>query len=395
MVIGLTSVSVIMSHVERVQAQAEPAEAHEPAAWQADPPEPEPAPESAPPTEPVRRAAKPKPRPTPSPKPTPTAPAGPAMPIAPTAPAVPAPSKPTPNVPAAVKPTKPARATPSAAPENAAGAGEAANPAHETGTVEGAGPAGVEAGAEPGLAPPPPPVNTGDFAGRGTGREQSAEEPQEDFDPEVQEERRPEKDHEYSVRFDALNWFLSGRLSIELEMSLLKYLSVTLTPVFVTGESPISVNYAGLDNPLTQHSNGLGPLSGVSVGVGAWLWGEPFRGYVLRLELTNYGYSYRTADSAGTIDRVDFTERRLSLFIGSHSRFGPFTFAGGFGLGYELNQAERCGLSVSDGAVSARESGCKGHQYIALDRTTQERADLNGPLHPVYFQARFSLGVVF
>jgi hypothetical protein len=298
-----------------------------------------------------------------------------------------------PLAPAVSKPSKPTRATPLAAPVSAEAAGEAPDPARDP--AEGPAQTGGPAGAEPGLTPPPPPANPGDFAGRGNGREQIAEEPQEDYDPEVQEERRPEKEHEYSVRFDALNWFLLGRLSIELEMSLFKYLSVTLTPVFVTGESPISVNYAGLDSPLTQHSHGLGPLSGVSVGVGAWFWGEPFRGYVLRLELTNYGYRYRTADSSGTIDRVDFTERRLSLFIGSHSRFGPFTFAGGFGLGYELNQAERCGLSVEDGSVSARESGCKGHQYIALDRNNQERADLNGPLHPVYFLARFSLGVVF
>ncbi|MET0385939.1 MAG: hypothetical protein ABW321_08265, partial [Polyangiales bacterium] len=263
---------------------------------------------------------------------------------------------------------------------------------------------------------PPPPDSAGDFAGHGAATPQptaaqstdggsqpsatdpasaAATAPQDDFESNVQEYRRGEK-REYSVRFDPLNWLLLGRLGLELEVSLFKYLTVQLTPIFVTARSPIAVNYAGLDDPLTQHSNGIGPISGVSLGVGAWFWGEPFKGYVLRLELSNYGYTYRAADGGGKIDEVDFTERRLTLFVGSHSRFGPFTFAGGFGLGYELHQVERCGLSVSsNGNVSSRSDDCKGKQLIALDRTGRETADLNGPLHPVYFQARFTLGVVF
>jgi hypothetical protein len=185
-------------------------------------------------------------------------------------------------------------------------------------------------------------------------------------------------------------------LSIELEASLFKYLTVQVTPVFVTAKSPIAVNYSGLDDPLTQRSNGLGPISGASLGVGVWPWGVPFKGYVFRLEFTNYGYNYRTSDSKGTIESRDFTERRLQLFIGSHSRFGAFTFAGGFGLGYELHQVSRCGLSVaSDGDIVGRTSNCHGKQEIALDRDLQEKTDLNGPLHPVYFLARFTLGVVF
>ena len=246
---------------------------------------------------------------------------------------------------------------------------------------------------EPSAPVAPAAPEDSDFGGRGEGR---ATAPQEDFESEVQEESRSWK-REYSARIDTLNWLLLGRLSVELEVSVWKYLSVTVTPIFVTHTAPIAINYAGLDDPLKQHSNGLGPISGVSAGVGAWFWGEPFRGYVLRLELSNYGYTYRTKDSAGTIDSVDFTERRVSLFIGSHSRFGPFTFAGGFGLGYELHQVERCGLSRSsdDASIRARDGDCRGQQQIALDRSLDEHADLNGPLHPVYFQARFSLGVVF
>lgn len=276
---------------------------------------------------------------------------------------------------AAARDAKPKPAPAPEATKKPAPAAEPAAPAAEQGT-------------------PPPPAAEGDFAGHGAATT-SPEAPQEDFENNAQVYRRPER-REFSIRFDPLNWLLLGRLSVELEASLFKYLSVQLTPVFVTAQSPIAVNYSGLDDPLTQHSNGLGPLSGASLGVGVWPWGVPFKGYVFRVEFTNYGYTYRTSDAKGVIESRDFTERRVQLFIGSHSRFGAFTFAGGFGLGYELHQVDRCALSVaSDGEIVGRSSDCHGKQQIALDRNAQEKADLNGPLHPVYFIARFSLGVVF
>ena len=248
--------------------------------------------------------------------------------------------------------------------------------------------------------PPPPPAAPGDFAGPGAaaGSEPAPSAPQDDFAEAELEYRKPAP-REFSARIDVLNWLLLGRLNLELEMTLWKFISVELMPVFVTAQSPIALNYAGLDDPLTQHSNGLGPISGARAGVGVWLGGEPFRGYVIRLDFSNNGYVYRSSDSQGLIDRVSFSERRIAIFIGSHSRFGPFTFAGGFGLGYELHQVDRCGLSYAASGESekivGRSDGCKGKQLIALDRSLDERADLNGPLHPVYFEARFSLGVVF
>jgi hypothetical protein len=248
--------------------------------------------------------------------------------------------------------------------------------------------------------PPPPPAHDGDFAGK-TAATGNASAPQEDFaEPEAQEyHKRPQR--EFSVRIDVLNWLLLGRIRVPLEVTLWKFISVQIVPIFVTAPSPIALNYSGFDHPLTQHSNGIGPISGVSVGAGAWLSGEPFQGYVLRLEFENDGYQYRASDAQGVFDQVTFTERRLVGFFGSHSRFGAFTFAGGFGLGYELNQVERCGLTTvtdpSDGSTSiqGRTTHCNGHQYIALDRAISDHADLNGPLHPVYFEARFELGVVF
>ena len=247
-------------------------------------------------------------------------------------------------------------------------------------------------------APPPPPPSLGDYAGSGGVREEpdlandTAEEPDAVY---AEDDRR-----EFSVRLDPLNWLLLGRLGVELEIGVWEFISAELIPVFVTAGEPLLLNYSRLDNDLEQDSRGLGPISGVSLGVGFWLFGEPFSGYVIRLNFTNYAYTYTAADGGGVFDRVEFTERRLALFFGSHSRFGPFTLAGGFGLGLELNATERCGLARSRGAddtvrVTGRDSDCEGRQLIALDRDLSQVADLNGPLHPVYFEARFSLGLVF
>ncbi|HKU43353.1 MAG TPA: hypothetical protein VJR89_34565 [Polyangiales bacterium] len=247
-------------------------------------------------------------------------------------------------------------------------------------------------------APPPPPATPGDYAGTSTGEsdadlsKDTAEEP----DAVVRERQK----REFSIRLDPLNWILLGRLGVELEMGLWKFLSVELIPMFVVADRPILLNYSRLDDTVVQVSRGIGPIAGASLGVGVWLMGEPFSGYVIRLNFSNYAYTYTAADSDGEFDRVEFTERRLSLFFGSHSRFGPFTFGGGFGLGLELHQSERCGLDVEDDDVddfrlSARTDHCKGKQEIALNRDLTEQADLNGPLHPVYFEARFSIGVIF
>ncbi|MEY4575727.1 MAG: hypothetical protein RL701_430 [Pseudomonadota bacterium] len=365
----VASIGLLLPHTGRVLAQPEPA----PSEAEGEPADRATDVMHAPPPEPEARPETPAPAPARKPKPKPVV-----KPASPPSVAAPKPSVGVGVEKEKAPPPRPVPALPKASPPKAPAAvvpGPPIEPA-QSGVV------------------PPPPTDEGDFAGQGA---ELPSEPQDDFDPDVQEYRQKEPAREYSVRFDLLNWLLLGRLAVELEVSLFKYLTVQLTPIFVTATSPIAVNYAGLDDPLRQYSHGLGPISGASVGVGAWLWGEPFRGYVLRLEFTNYGYSYRTRDSVGTIDRVDFTERRLILFVGSHSRFGPFTFSGGFGLGYELNQAERCfnAPALERGVIEARATGCNGKQWIALDRTGQERANLNGGLHPVYFQARFTVGIVF
>ncbi|HKP64437.1 MAG TPA: hypothetical protein VJV78_47190 [Polyangiales bacterium] len=248
-------------------------------------------------------------------------------------------------------------------------------------------------------APPPPPATPGDFAGTASGGEAPDDELSRDTAEEPDVHVREREHREFSVRIDPLNWLLLGRFAVELEMGVWKFISVELIPLFVTATQPILLNYSRLDNTLTQHSRGIGPIPGVSLGVGFWIFGEPFSGYVIRLNFANYAYTYRAADGGGTFDTVEHTDRQLRLFFGSHSRFGPFTLAGGFGLGIELNPSERCGLaSTGDGddfQISGRTSNCEGKQLIALNRDLTETADLNGPLHPVYFEARFSIGLVF
>jgi hypothetical protein len=154
------------------------------------------------------------------------------------------------------------------------------------------------------------------------------------------------------------------------------------------------MNFVGRDDELTQHSNGWGPMSGASIGAGFWLMGKPFKGYVLRAIYTNYGYLYRTEDDLGTVDEVTHTERRLVFMFGSQSNFGPFSIAGGIGLGYELNQQERCYVGPYDTSPPQR-SDCDGEFHLTLDRARDNLVNLNGWAHPIYISARISLGFTF
>jgi hypothetical protein len=199
------------------------------------------------------------------------------------------------------------------------------------------------------------------------------------------------------IRIDPFNWLIEGRLGLELEVGIWKFISLELVPVFVLNDSPPSFNFSGREDNLFQESNGLGPISGTSIGVGFWLGGDPLEGYVIRAVFTNYGYTYKTtSDEWGTIDEVDFTERRLGAVFGSHYVWGPFTIAFGFGLGVELNQQERCFPDADITNPQTSDCPYDDEQHIALDRvgnTADTVTDLNGWLHPVYLMGRISLGL--
>jgi len=224
--------------------------------------------------------------------------------------------------------------------------------------------------------------------------------------------RPPEDDSkrpEFSIRLDPFNWLLQGRLGLELEVQLYKQLTLEVTPVFVTSESPPTFNFVGREDNLTQESNGLGPISGASVALGLWFERKPFKGTVLRAMLTNYGYTFKTTAGGQPLDQVDHTEREFIVFLGSYARWGAFTLGGNFGLGVALKRDQRCfvangtGTDVPGQSFDVSTDGCldENEQHILIDPGdgTQDdpvlTANLNGGPFPVVVRLSISLGVSF
>jgi hypothetical protein len=200
----------------------------------------------------------------------------------------------------------------------------------------------------------------------------------------------------WSVRVDPFIWLFDGKLGLELEVGLLKFLSFELVPVFVTSEQPPSFDIFYGEDTLYRESNGWGPLAGTSVGFGFWLGKKPLEGSVLRVILTNYSYHYRAKDSTGEFDDVPHVERRLFGYFGSHSNFGAFTLAGGFGLGVELNKETRC--IESQPPFEKHTTGCPDDDDLLMmtDRFMRTPPiDLNGGYGGVQILFRISLGVAF
>ncbi len=144
------------------------------------------------------------------------------------------------------------------------------------------------------------------------------------------------------MRVDPLNWILQGQLGFELEVGLLKWLSVETVPMFVVDSTPPWLNFGGGDSRVYQNSNGWGALAGASLGVNFWPQ-KVFRGYVIRTGITNYSLEYETKTDQGVrLDSAAHVQRQFYVMLGSVSRWGPFTIGGGIGLGYELNKETRC-----------------------------------------------------
>jgi hypothetical protein len=172
-------------------------------------------------------------------------------------------------------------------------------------------------------------------------------------------------------------------MGLELEVGILKWLTGELVPVFVTGETPPMLGFttfSGREESVRQESNGWGPLSGTSIGLGFWLGGEALRGYVLRAIFQNYAYTYRS-----DVATLDHTDRILMGMFGSHNRWGAFTLATGFGLGVDLNHQRACFV---DGRPT--DSGCDG-LYIPVSAT--QAVDVSSEFYPVVLAVRLSLGV--
>lgn len=194
---------------------------------------------------------------------------------------------------------------------------------------------------------------------------------------------------EISVRIDPFNFLLEGRLGLELETEVYKFLTVEVVPVFVTTEKPPTLNYSSYEkSTLHQKSNGLGAISGAAIDAGLWFGGKPFDGYVLRAGFTNYAYTYESSFGTPTQhDSVSHTDRQFFAMIGSHNRWGAFTIAGGIGLAYELNKQNRCLDTLGEVACD--------DDKLQIRLTNTDTYDLHPFLYPFDLLARFSLGVVF
>jgi hypothetical protein len=208
--------------------------------------------------------------------------------------------------------------------------------------------------------------------------------------------KEPSKAPAFAVRVDPLNALLAGRMGLELEVQVWKFITIESVPTFVVWQEPPSFNFVGRDTNLRQESHGIGALSGVSIGPSFWLEGKPFRGYVLRAVLTNYSYRYVAYDPAtgAEIDAAAHVERVLGGFFGSYSKIGIFTIGGGIGLGVELNRERRC----FDDRWQPTSNCPKEEFLIALSPPNSYGfavASPNGGLYPVYLEGRLSLGFVF
>jgi hypothetical protein len=205
-----------------------------------------------------------------------------------------------------------------------------------------------------------------------------------------------------SLRVDPLNWIIRGRLGFELEVGIVKWMSVETVPVFVTTESPPWLNLNTDAVKIRQSSEGLGPLAGASLGVNFWLNGKAMKqGYALSTGITNYTLRYESRNSEdAVVDHVEHTERNLYFMFGSLSRWGAFAIAGGLGFGYDVNNETRCFGSGALSAADAEIGGDCGAINLALQNgSTNGRIPFVSTavtdfIYPWSLLARFSLGVV-
>ncbi len=194
-----------------------------------------------------------------------------------------------------------------------------------------------------------------------------------------------------SVRIDPFNLLLEGRLGLELETEVYKFLTLELVPVFVTTKQPPTLNYSTYDSTINQASNGIGAISGAAIDAGFWFGRKPLEGNVLRVGLSDYGYTYTSKDGGGNvIDTLSHTDREFFVMFGQHSRWGAFTIAGGIGLGYELNKQNRCFDDFGNAT-----SPCPKDQLLLKVDNNGGVGNLDSFLYPFDLLARFSLGVVF
>lgn len=195
----------------------------------------------------------------------------------------------------------------------------------------------------------------------------------------------------FAVRTDVLSALLGGRLGLELEVQLYQFITFEMVPEFIVWQRPPLLNL-GRGSNLTQHSTGIGALSGSSFGLGFWFNGKPFEGYFLKALFSTNGYRYESDDDQGFIDSVNHTERWLYVQLGSYSRWGPFVLGGAIGIGVELNRDERC-FDNTTGKVLT--SNCDGELDVKVNRQG-DYVNVHPWTYPIVLTFRvLSLGFVF
>jgi len=166
--------------------------------------------------------------------------------------------------------------------------------------------------------------------------------------------------------------------------------------MFVVNDTPPLMDFSRYDVNIAQHSGGLGPLAGATLGVNFWLSGKPLKGSFLGVGITNYTLDYESFDTDGTqADSLSHTERQLYFFYGSFGRYGPFIIGGGIGFGYDVNNETRCLTSASFEARPAP-GDCDAIQLKVPDPGNPARVvpfDVTGFIYPWDIMTRFSLGV--
>ncbi|HYP86841.1 MAG TPA: hypothetical protein VEQ59_01775, partial [Polyangiaceae bacterium] len=196
------------------------------------------------------------------------------------------------------------------------------------------------------------------------------------------------------VRIDPFNWILQGQLGFELEVGVTKWLSIETVPMFVVDHTPPWLNFGGGDSRVYQSSAGWGALSGATLGVNFWPH-KVFKGYVIRTGFTNYSLEYETKASGGgaRIDFVPHVKRQLYAMLGSVERWGPFTIAGGIGLGYDLNKETRCYPSNARSTADATPGDCDEIQIATPVSGGLAAIPVTSFTYPWDIIGRISLGV--
>ncbi len=199
----------------------------------------------------------------------------------------------------------------------------------------------------------------------------------------------------FSVRVDPLNAILLGHLGFEVEVGIAKWISLETVPMFVTDTTPPWMNFGGGDDRVLQHSKGLGPLAGATLGVNFWPSGRVFKGYVLRTGFTNYALEYETRSEGAQVDSVSHTERQFYVMLGSLERWGPVTLGFGFGLGYDLNNGTRCFPKGATSTAQAKPGDCDQIQIATAAPVNSGPIAVVSPFaYPWDILGRISLGVI-